>query len=81
MLRPGEDVRPRRRSASSVFHVIEGRGQSEIDGATFDWTENDTLAIPTHAVVRHRASGKTPAFLFHVDDAPLHRKLGIYEEF
>ena len=81
MLRPGEDVKPRRRSASGVFHVIEGRGQSDIDGVTFDWSENDTLAVPTHAVVRHRASGKSPAFLFHVDDAPLHRKLGIYEEF
>ena len=41
----------------------------------------DTVAIPTHARVRHQANGKAPAFLFHVDDAPLHRKIGIYEEF
>lgn len=81
LLRPGEDVSPRRRSASGVFHVIEGRGQTDIDGTTFEWGEGDTLAVPTHAVVKHRAQGKTPAFLFHVDDAPLHRKIGIYEEF
>lgn len=81
MLRPGEEVHPPRRSCSAIFHAIEGSGQSEIDGTTFDWDEGDTIAIPTHARVRHRAKGKAPAFLFHVDDAPLHRKIGIYEEF
>lgn len=81
MLRAGEEVAPRRRSASSVLHVIEGRGCSEIDGVTLRWEEGDTIAIPTHATVRHRADATAPAFIFHVDDAPLHRKIGIYEEF
>ncbi len=81
MLRPGEEGAAQRRSCSAVIHVIEGSGQSEIDGTTIDWEEGDTVAIPTHARVRHQANGKAPAFLFHVDDAPLHRKIGIYEEF
>lgn len=81
MIAVGAEVAPRRRSASAVFHVIEGEGQSEVDGEGFDWQEGDTIAVPTHARVRHRARGKGPAFLFHVDDAPLQRKLGIYEEF
>ena len=82
MLRPGEEVEVVRRSASSVMHVIEGAGQSEIDGTTMSWEESDTISIPTHATVRHRnASTSSPAFLFHVDDAPLHRKLGFYEDF
>lgn len=81
MLSPGAEAAPRRRSASAVFHVIEGRGESEIDGQTLSWQEGDTIAVPTHAQVRHRAAGVAPAFLFHIDDAPLQRKLGIYEEF
>ena len=81
MIRAGEEVAPRRRSASSVLHVIEGRGVSEIDGVTLPWSEGDTIAVPTHATVRHRAEGGAPAFVFHVDDAPLQRKIGIYEEF
>ena len=82
MLRPGEAARPPRRSASSAVHVIEGEGQSEIDGETLAWGESDTLAVPTHARVVHRnASNDKPAYLFHVDDAPLQRKIGIYEEF
>ena len=79
-LRAGQDLSPRKRSASSVIHVIEGQGESIIDGVTLKWSEGDTLAIPTHAVVTHRATGQD-AYLFHVDDAPMQRALGFYEDF
>ena len=82
MLRPGETLAPVRRSASCVFHVIEGDGEVEIDGTTMAWTKDDTIAAPTHAEIRVRnGSAKSPAFLFQVDDAPMQRKLGFYEEF
>jgi gentisate 1,2-dioxygenase len=82
MLRPGEDLRLRRRSASAVLHVIEGAGTAVIDDVSLPFGESDTLAAPTHADIRlANASGKSPAFLFMVDDAPLHRKLGFYEVF
>jgi gentisate 1,2-dioxygenase len=82
MLRPGEDIGLRRRSASAVLHVVEGGGTATIDGNPLAFGEADTLAVPTHAEVRlANASGKSPAFLFMVDDAPLHRKLGFYETF
>lgn len=82
MLRPGETANPPRRSASSVIHVIEGQGEASIDGKDFVFDEADTLAIPTHAqwAVRNSSSSK-PAYLFLVDDAPMQRKLGFYEEF
>ena len=51
-----------------------------IDGVTLQWGEGDTLAIPTHAEVTHRARAKD-AYLFHVDDAPMQRALGFYEDF
>ena len=79
LLRDGQDWRPRKRSASSVIHVIEGRGESVIDGTLLKWSEGDTLAVPTHAEVTHRASGQD-AYLFHVDDAPMQRALGFYED-
>lgn len=80
MLRAGEEFKPQRRSASSVFHVIEGRGESEIDGVSLKWSEGDTVAVPTHAEITHRAESGA-AFLFHVDDAPTQRSLGFYQEF
>jgi len=82
MLRPGETLVPVKRSASSVVHIIEGEGEAKIDNAEMCWSESDTLAIPTHAQVEIRnASNEKPAYLFLVDDAPMQRKLGFYEEF
>ncbi|MCA9687105.1 MAG: cupin domain-containing protein [Myxococcales bacterium] len=82
MLRPGEERRLRRRSASAVLHVIEGDGEARIDDAEHRFTVFDTMAVPTHAQVTVRNSASSaPLFLFMVDDAPLHRKLGFYEEF
>ena len=82
MLRPGEETRLPRRSASVVFHVVEGIGTAKIDDIDIDWTEADTFAAPTHADVRlHNSADATPAFLFSVDDAPMQRSLGIYETF
>ncbi|MBL4907432.1 MAG: hypothetical protein JKX94_08275 [Sneathiella sp.] len=81
-LRPGEQITYTRRSCSSVFHIIEGEGSCEVDGKTLDWQQRDTLAIPTHARVNVlNKSSKKPAYLIVIDDAPLHRKLGIYEQF
>ena len=74
MLRPGEQVRMPKRSASAVLHGVEGEGCAYIDEVTHQFTVADTLAVPTHAeVMLKNASVKQPAFLFMVDDAPLHR--------
>ncbi|MGO9358520.1 MAG: cupin domain-containing protein [Xanthobacteraceae bacterium] len=82
MLRPGESIRPVRRSASAVLHVVEGEGEAQIDGATLTWGDQDTIAVPTHSRVEIvNRSTTAPAFLFQVDDAPMQRKLGFYEEF
>ncbi|CAH2600717.1 Gentisate 1,2 dioxygenase 2 [Rhodovastum atsumiense] len=82
MLRPGETITPWRRSASAVLHVIEGEAQAQIDGVTLDLVESDTVAAPTHArVTLANRSTLRPAFLFQVDDAPMQRKLGFFEEF
>lgn len=82
MLRPGEEIALVRRSASAIFHVIEGGGAVQVDGVDIDWDEADTFAAPTHAEIRLRnGSGHAPAFLFSVDDAPMQRSLGIYEVF
>lgn len=82
MLRPGEEARLPKRSALAVLHGVEGAGTATIDHTAHAFVEADTIAVPTHAeVVLSNASGKEPACLFMVDDAPLHRKLGIYEVF
>lgn len=82
MLRPGETIAVPRRSASAVLHVIAGEGDAEVDGEAMSFAESDSLAVPTHAklLLANRRS-RSPAFLFQIDDAPLQRKCGFYEEF
>ena len=82
MLRRGETLNLPRRSASGVVHVVEGRGQADIDGTILAFDAHDSFVLPTHAgVTLGNGSGKKPAFLFLIDDAPLQRKLGFYEVF
>jgi gentisate 1,2-dioxygenase len=82
MLRPGEELKLPRRSASAVLKVVEGGGRAVIDGEEFSWQQHDIMAVPTHSpVLLGNDSTKEPAFLFLVDDAPLQRRMKIYEEF
>lgn len=81
MLRPGESLRLPRRSCSQVLHIVEGSGEVDVNGHSHKWEQADVTATPAHARVELRnSSSANPAFLFLVDDAPLHRKLKIYME-
>jgi gentisate 1,2-dioxygenase len=80
LVRPGETVRLPKRSASAVLHVIEGAVKVGVAGATHDLESSDTCAVPNHeSVLFENSHSRDEAFVFMVDDAPLHRKLGIYE--
>jgi gentisate 1,2-dioxygenase len=79
-LRPGETVRPPLRSASAVFHVVEGSGRSLVNGEAMAWQAGDTFSVPVFAAIEHAADGKAPARLIRADDAPLQKKLFYYEE-
>ena len=81
MLRPGQTLRLPARSPATVFHQIEGGAQVTVDGKDFRMEEADTCCAPGFAPIELRnRSAQEPAFLFVADEAPLHRKLGLYEE-
>lgn len=80
MLRPGQSIRLPARSPAAVFHQIEGATEVSIDTATFTLAEADTCCAPGYTPVRLRnLSAAHAAFLFIADEAPLHHKLGVYE--
>jgi gentisate 1,2-dioxygenase len=82
MLRPAEEIRLKLTSASSIFHVIDGEGESQIADLSLSWESGDVMAAPSQTAVRHRnRSPKRPAFLLQVDNSPLQHKLGWYREF
>jgi gentisate 1,2-dioxygenase len=45
-----------RETASSVYHVVEGRGHSEIEGKKFKWRKSDTFCVPAWCEYRHYAN-------------------------
>jgi gentisate 1,2-dioxygenase len=80
MLRPGQTVRLPARSPSQVFHQIEGRTALDMAGTGFTLAEADTACAPGYtAVTLRNLSASQPAFIFIADEAPFHRKLGVYE--
>ncbi|MCM2339747.1 cupin domain-containing protein [Rhodoferax sp.] len=80
MLRPGETLRLPARSPAQVFHQIEGQTDVQVETTGFTLVEADTCCAPGYtAVTLKNRSATAPAFLFVADEAPLHRKLGVYE--
>jgi len=81
MLRPGQTLTLPARSPSAVYHVIEGGCEiSGEDLPTMSLSEADTCVVPGYTASQIRNCSLTaPAFVFIADEAPLHRKLGVYE--
>ena len=80
MLRPGQTLRLPARSPAQVFHVIEGQMQAQIVNSTFTLEEADTCCAPGYeAVTLRNLKTDSPTFVFVADESPLHRKLGVYE--
>ena len=80
MLRPGETLAMPARSTAMVFHQIEGGADVSVEGHRFSLAEADTCCIPGYTpVTLVNRSAEQPAFIFIADDAPLQKKLGVYE--
>lgn len=80
MLRPGERTRPHRKTASTVYCVLEGEGYSEVEGTRLEWKRNDVFTVPGWLWHEHENSTGQPAFLYSVTDEPAMRKLGLFRE-
>ena len=80
MLRAGETLKLPARSTAMVFHTIEGGVKVSSDSATFTLAEADTCCIPGYTpITLSNTQSKQASFVFIADDAPLQKKLGVYE--
>lgn len=74
----GATTAPLRETASAIYHVIEGRGESRIGDTTLAWERGDTFCIPSWTRTTHTNAGDARAYLFRFDDRPLLRALSWY---
>ena len=80
MLRPGQTTSWRRRTASSMYCVLEGSGTVELEKHALDWTRNDVFTVPGSTWARFVNKTRDPVFLYSVTDEPTMRKLGLFRE-
>lgn len=77
-LRPRFDGAPRRTTASTIVHVVEGEGYVELDDERLDLGPKDVIAIPgwrTHRYVN--TSPNRDTILFSYSNSPALRALGL----
>lgn len=74
----GTETSPLRETASGVFHVVDGRGWTEVGDSILEWGPGDTFAVPAWRRNRHVAAEATSAYLFRIDEQPALASLGMY---
>jgi gentisate 1,2-dioxygenase len=67
-----------RETASSVYHIVEGTGYTEINGEKFFWKKGDTFCIPAWHKYQHFADKGETVYLYRFDDKPMLKALGFY---
>ncbi len=78
LLRAGEETPLTRETSSTVYVCLEGCGQTEIAGKTWDWEANDIFVVPNFLWSRHMNRGGKEAVLYTMRDRPLLEKIGQY---
>jgi len=78
LLPAGFNGAPYRSTDSTIYSVVEGRGQTQIGKTIFDWKERDIFVVPSWNAVSHES--QTEAVLFSFSDRPAQRALGFWRE-
>jgi gentisate 1,2-dioxygenase len=80
MLRAGEHTHSHRKTASTVYCVLEGEGYTDVEGTRLEWKRNDVFTVPGWLWHEHKNTNKQQAFLYSVTDEPTLRKLSLFRE-
>lgn len=81
MLRPGERLKAHRHTGSAVYYVVQGAGETIVDGCRFAWGKGDIIALPSWALHEHaNRAARDVAVLFSIQDRPVLEALGLYRE-
>jgi gentisate 1,2-dioxygenase len=67
-----------RSTDATIYCVAEGRGRSQVGGASFAWGPRDIFVVPSWQPVSHEAAGE--AVLFSFSDRAAQKALGLWRE-
>jgi gentisate 1,2-dioxygenase len=77
-LAPCVRTAPYRTTANNIYAVVQGEGESTVDGERFEWQRGDVIAAPAWRPHWHEATGD--AILFRVTDEPVMQRFGWWRE-
>jgi gentisate 1,2-dioxygenase len=81
MIRPAKRLKAHRHTGSAVYYVVQGSGETIIDGSRFVWDRGDIITLPAWALHEHaNRSTRDVAILFSIQDRPVLEALGLYRE-
>ena len=75
-LAAGATAVPVRSTANSLIAVVEGEGSANIDGAQFEWSHGDVIAVPSWRP--HAFTATTQSSFLRVSDEAMLRSLNWY---
>lgn len=64
-----------RHTWNTIYHVVEGRGETVVGGKTLAWEAHDTFSLPSWHWHEHRTTAAGDAILFSITDEPILRAL------
>ena len=74
-INPGEQIRTSPNATSELYHVIRGRGHTEVHGERIPWEKGDFLTLPAGSDAVHHAEDDAAFYWIH--DEPLLTYLGV----
>lgn len=80
LLRPGEKTKAHRHTSSVVYLAFRGSGSMVVDDKRLDWSQGDTIVLPSWAWHRWENPASAEAVLFSINDRPIVEPLGLYRE-
>jgi gentisate 1,2-dioxygenase len=78
LLPAGFRGQPYRATDSTLYCVVEGKGETRIGDQTFRWGPSDIFVAPSWFPVSHNAESE--AVLFSASDRPVQQALGLWRE-
>jgi gentisate 1,2-dioxygenase len=75
-LASGTKTRRYRTTANTIFHIMEGTGETRVGDEHYSWQRGDTIVAPAWCAISHRAT--SDAQLFKMSDEPLLRFANYY---
>lgn len=68
VMNPGEHITNHRHNSVAIYHVLQGKGYTNVDGERIEWVKGDTFVCPAWNYHEHFCEGTEQAVHYVVQD-------------